>query len=416
MFSATRAGKLQGAAIVSAAFGAVLHAIPAWATVSPSSVDFGDVPFGGQSPPQYVSITAPKGAAFKSIFGLQQFQLSAGGCIPFKSTQCTVSVVADNSLDRLAAFGQHGGYLLVTYTSGTTEYIGVNANFLPPPLKLVLPSNNANYPYSPSKLNATDTVFFEAQGSVSTAIVWSVNLNYRTSGQRCKTCTFSQTFNSFSTQDIPQTYIAKGGQATATAQQFIAGLDPKSVKFTVTGVSIPATTVTNELLTRYGPRTTPRLMTGIAKKESNYLQFTTRALYGLSALWPTESYDGGSHIGLMQMPVAMDVAWDWKVNADKGVDLFVGKLSIARSLESNIRSSHTGLRLLNGKENEDMALVLYGPYASSDLGKQYYIPFCDGGTVSGTACQGGTWQWQDNTAGNSAGVAYAKSVRNKIVP
>src|SRR5437773_1613104 len=119
MFSATRTGKLQGAAIVSAAFGMVLHAIRASATVSPTNLDFGDVDFGGQSPPQSVSITAPKGASFKSIFGLQQFLVSAGGCIPFKSTECTVSVVADNTLDRVGAFGQHGGYLLVTYTSGT---------------------------------------------------------------------------------------------------------------------------------------------------------------------------------------------------------------------------------------------------------------------------------------------------------
>jgi hypothetical protein len=110
------------------------------------------------------------------------------------------------------------------------------------------------------------------------------------------------------------------------------------------------------------------------------------------------------------------VAWDWKVNVDKGVDLFVEKLSIARSHESKIRKSHTGLRALDGKENEDMALVLYGPYSTPDLGKQYYIPFCDGGTISGTECQGGTWQWQENTAGNSDGVTYAKSVRKKIVP
>src|SRR6184192_3547950 len=109
MISATRTGKLQGAAIVSAAFALVLHVIPASATVSPTSVDFGDVDFGGQSRTQFVSITAPKGTAFKSIFGLQQFQVSAGGCIPFKSNQCTISFVADNSLDRIGAFGQHGG-------------------------------------------------------------------------------------------------------------------------------------------------------------------------------------------------------------------------------------------------------------------------------------------------------------------
>jgi hypothetical protein len=414
MFSATRVGKLKGAAIVSAAFGVVLHAIPAWATVSPSNLDFGDVDFGGQSPAQNVTITAPKGATFKSIFGLSQFLVSAGGCIPFKSTECTVSVAADNTLDRLGAFGEHGGYLIVTYTTGTTDYIGVNANFLPPPLQLELPSADANYPYPPSKLNATDTVFFEAKGSGSIAIVWSVDLIYRTSAGKCKRCKFTQTFNSFSTQEIPQIYTSMGGQATATAQQLIAGSTAQSVNFTITGVAIPATMITNELVTRYGG-ITPRLLTGIAKLESSYLQFKKQTLYGLSALWPHESgEDGGSHIGLMQMPVAMDVAWDWRANVDQAVILFRKKLDRARTLENDIIKIHTGLRALKGEEKENMALVLYGPYASADLEKQYYIPFCDG-TVSGTECEGGTWDWQENTAGNSKGVAYATSVREKIV-
>jgi hypothetical protein len=415
MFSPTRTGKLQGTAIAAAAFGAVLHAVPASATVSPSMLEFGDVAFGGPSKPQSVLITAPKGTAFKSIFGLQQFQVEAGGCIPFKSPECTVSVAADNSLDRVGAFGQHGGYLLVTYTSGTTDYIGVNANFLPPPLSVVLPSDNANYPYSPSKLNATDTVFFEAKGSASIAISWLVSFSYRTSGGKCRKCTFSQTFNSYSTQDIPQTYVAIGGQAMATAQQAIAGFDPKSVNFTVTGVPIPATMITNELLTRYGPRTTPRLMLGIAKKESNYLQFFKKTLYGVSAYWPTESgEDGGSHIGLMQMPVQMDVAWNWKTNVDKGVDLFLEKLSIAKTAENAIRTTHIGLRTLNGEENENMALVRYGPAGKPALDMQYYIPSCEGGTVNGSACEGGTWQWQENIANNPDGVAYAKDVREKM--
>jgi hypothetical protein len=233
-------------------------------------------------------------------------------------------------------------------------------------------------------------------------------------------CTSSETFNSAAGQEIQKTYMSKGGQATATAQQAIAGVSPQSVKFTVTGVPIPATIITNELLTRYGStRPTPRLMTGIAKKESSYLQFKSRTLFGRTDLWPYESYDGGSHIGLMQMPTAMDVAWDWKVNVDKGVDLFVTKLSRARSLESSIRTTHPGIRYLNGTENENMALVLYGPNASADLGKQYYIPYCSG-TVSGTQCQAvppaTTWEWRINTTGNSKGVAYVKSVRDMIVP
>ena len=169
---------------------AVLQASPASATVSPSSLDFGDVPFGAPTLPKTVSITAPQGAAFKSIFGYDQFQpVAEAACVPFVSTECTVSVFANNRLDRLAAFGEKSGNLLVTYTSGTTESIAVRANFIPPPLQIVSPQTNANYPFSQSKLNATDTVSYKAQGSASTAIVWSVALNYRTSGARCKTCT-----------------------------------------------------------------------------------------------------------------------------------------------------------------------------------------------------------------------------------
>ncbi len=55
----------------------------------------------------------------------------------------------------------------------------------------------------------------------------------------------------------------------------------------------------------------------IADKESSYKQFRNFSLYGQAWLWPNESVkDGGSHIGLMQMPtLGAARIWDWVQNA-----------------------------------------------------------------------------------------------------
>ena len=42
-------------------------------------------------------------------------------------------------------------------------------------------------------------------------------------------------------------------------------------------------------------------------------------------MWPLESYDGGSHIGLMQVPLSMHNAWNWEKNTEKGADIFYQK-------------------------------------------------------------------------------------------
>jgi hypothetical protein len=68
------------------------------------------------------------------------------------------------------------------------------------------------------------------------------------------------------------------------------------------------------------------LMTGIAEVESSYLQFFSQDLLGTTALWPHESHDGGSYIGLMQAPTAQALAWDWQQNASYGVTtVFLGQ-------------------------------------------------------------------------------------------
>lgn len=182
----------------------------------------------------------------------------------------------------------------------------------------------------------------------------------------------------------------------------------------ITGVSIANTEVTNRLVALYAGGATPKLMTGIAHKESTYQQFRQQSLYEHPGLWPNSSYDGGSHVGLMQMPITKSAAWDWLSNTQSGVSLFKEKLAIAKSIENSIRASHTNLAALGTVQRENMALVLYGPYAGgTNQGKQYYIPSCNG-TVVGANCNGGKWQWKVNTAGNPGGVGYANSVRSQI--
>ncbi len=172
----------------------------------------------------------------------------------------------------------------------------------------------------------------------------------------------------------------------------------------------------NQLVSDYGStQPTPHLMTGIASVESSIEQFKSEALYGQTLYWPLESYDGGTHIGLMQMPTSMDYAFNWQDNASNAVALFYQKESVATTVASNEISSYSGLPALTGAQLENMALTLYGPYAGgTNPAKQYYVPGCVGGTASGTTCTGGTWQWVVNTAGNANGVAYANSCRSKV--
>ena len=103
----------------------------------------------------------------------------------------------------------------------------------------------------------------------------------------------------------------------------------------------------------------------------------------------------------MQVPITMADAWDWLVNTQTGANIFAGKIDTAKRLERRIRQNYQGLRHLTAIEIENMALILYGPFASADLNRQYYIPQVSGGAVD----------WVENTANNPDGMAYAKDIR-----
>jgi len=173
---------------------------------------------------------------------------------------------------------------------------------------------------------------------------------------------------------------------------------------------------TSQLASLYATGVSPRLMTGVAQHESTYYQFLSQNLLNATALWPHESYDGGSHIGLMMVPVIEALAWDWMQNTNDGVNSadhgFVGaKLPLATTWMNRIIGGNNTLNVPAHKnlpsfpspsaQLENMALVLYGPASASWTG-QYYIPVCQppgaitkkGNTWSCSAATG--WYWAVN--------------------
>ncbi|MEZ5399858.1 MAG: IPT/TIG domain-containing protein [Bryobacteraceae bacterium] len=162
----------------------------------------------------------------------------------------------------------------------------------------------------------------------------------------------------------------------------------------------------------YDPnRATPRLMAGLSWAESQRWQFGDKSkefgLFGIQGLWPNESYDGGSHIGLMMVPTRMDRAFDWFTNTDNGVSLFVtDKRPRALSYEAEKTEyfSDRGIQLrsLNPSEREDNTLCYYGEAALGirELGP-YWIPIANG---SG---------WQKNK-NHSKCTSYVDKVRGHL--
>lgn len=263
------------------------------------------------------------------------------------------------------------------------------------------PSTGDAFTLDESNYTQTDPVSYTAQaGDTSTAITWSAVLKYATSGHRGN---FSSTL-SFSTQPEAtqtETYTSMGGQITATATQ---GPLTDTVTATVSGASIPASSYTSVLGSLYASGATPTLLEQIATYESSYAQFTARTLYKVSALWPTESYDGGSHIGLMQVATTggIGLAFDYNQNAQSGATLFMGNLGIATKRLNSLYKANKGLTAPTGVMIEDEALSYY----NVGTGPRYWI------VTKGTS---GVPQWTENTAGDPQGTAYADCVRTQVV-
>lgn len=247
-------------------------------------------------------------------------------------------------------------------------------------------------------------ISFTAGGSGATGQVsWTISMEYDTDNPRgLPGLVSSISTNGSSTKKLY--YQSRGGRVRVTAAAGGSEACPLEYVYVV-GDAIPENEITDRLVGLYAHGATPRLLTGIADKESTYRQFLSRSKYDRQALWPNESYDGGSHIGLMQMPSTVPHAWDWQINTQDAENLFREKLRIAAALERRIIRGHRGLRRLTDVESENMALTLYGPGAAAGLENQYYraVQLADG-----------SYDWTVNTANNPMGVDYANDVRSRI--
>jgi len=290
-------------------------------------------------------------------------------------------------------------------------------------LSIVAPKKDDTPALSTNNFTQAD-VPFNARTDKPVSVQWDTKLEYATSGGK-GSVTQQSTFTSQSNNNPTiNNYISCGGRLTVNASATINGYltNASPIKYVyIVGTKINKNLIASRLINLYTnngttARATPHLMTGIAQKESSSAQFETRTLYGLSKLWPKESPDGGSHIGIMQMEPTMKRAWDWLINTQDGVSWFSKeKWQIALLWENKIRKACTGLPPLTNEQRENMALVCYGPDAKNDVHQQYYDAKCVGGTAIDKVCKGGTWRWIKNVTGNPRGINYADTVRSLMV-
>jgi hypothetical protein len=289
-----------------------------------------------------------------------------------------------------------------------------------PSVWIAQPDEGQEYILSENNYRTTTSIPFRADTipGVTNPINWSLRLEYRTTGGQFVYYGDPETFSTQPFEQVNRVYEALGGLLTINASALINGTTIRAtpVKIAITGVSqIPEEQVLfPRLLYLYAGKPTPSLMIGLAFVESSYLQFSRMTKYEYSSYWPRESYDGGSHIGLMQVETQMDRAWDWLENTRYGEWWFTGeKASIALDREQAIRSEAQRfykyrLPQLGPVEHENMTLVCYGEHASSVVNRQYYyyeaIPLPKGKYEC---------RWIVNYTRNPGGVDYVRRVREK---
>jgi uncharacterized repeat protein (TIGR03803 family) len=290
---------------------------------------------------------------------------------------------------------------------GTTAYggsMGVGTAFqlvVVDQLKITSPSDGSNYQLTNNNYVATENIPFTAVSPDATTVIdWNLKLSYKTSGGKGA----STTRQSFKTQPGDANnvqFTSMGGQLTVTATQSRATAD---VTVTITGEPIPDSVISSQLLSLYPSGATPDLLQKIAVQESSYKQFFTSTLYGVTGYWPHESFDGGSHIGLMQVKTNMANAFDWTQNAQAGANLFIGNLTTAKTHLRRMMRGNRGLTDPTPQMIEDEALSFYNVGTAYD----YWT------VIPGT--NGNPPQWQENITGDPDGTIYADCVRKQTPP
>lgn len=318
-----------------------------------------------------------------------------------------------------------------TNDEGQGWYTLIDKVCVPCNLAIISPDYDLVFGYLVStNYTGTEPLIFKAESSVAgvSRVKWNTKLEYRTSGNRCTGCNATDSFMKQISDSYAKSFSSMGGRLTTSATDDNGIADCLDGRNYVVGTEVPQSLIISQLLSSY-VGVTPDLMAKLAKKESGIRQFCIAGmncpsaqpdLYNINEYWPEESFDGGSHIGIMMMPVTMKDAWDWTQNTMDGVNLYKNKVTIGINYERQIvqqwaKTYKVQLRNLTVTERETMGLVLYGPNASTDLWRQYYYPKL-GPTF--------TWDWAVNDGGNigdpfpgnADGVAYANSVRSQVIP
>ncbi len=229
----------------------------------------------------------------------------------------------------------------------------------------------------------TTTIPLRVQSPCPGTVSWSIKFRYLTTRRKGNTSMgpyivtdVLRTANDSSVYNF-ETPVGTGGLIDATATITFNGSGKstkKAATFYVDGVTIPPSVINAQLIQLYADGGNTHLMTGLAAHESGTIQFgrcngidscnDPFVLFGKTGLWPKESYDGGSHIGIMQVPTNMADAYDWQQNVQDGVYLFANdKLRRAGNYEALVRQRFPRLRALTLQESELDALVYFGPAA-----------------------------------------------------
>ncbi len=307
-------------------------------------------------------------------------------------------------------------------------------------ISIISPDDGQSFSLTDADMTATTLSFLANVSSGSSsqqqAISWTAALKYQPSQGSFGPYTDNRTLNSLSGSPVTSPYTGLGGQLKVTAKAQTCPPSSATATVTMIGSPVPIPDIQNYLLSIYqnDPNmATPKLLVQVAEDESRWLQFCTvgstcqqksqQAIFGSNGPWPVEGKlvipkDGSDptlHIGLMQVPLNQDTAWNWVKNADAGQKTFDNKFAYVRNAVKKIRGSRIGLRDLTPYEYENMALLQYGESPGSKYGNLYYVAACDGVPTNYQSIQtptcNGQWDWQI-TSQNTKGVKYVHRVRN----
>jgi len=244
-------------------------------------------------------------------------------------------------------------------------------------LSIAEPAMNADYDiaaqpdYNQASLGVKGVVVPTTVSALLDAatISWDLNLQYQTSWGRA-VGSDARAAVSASGQRVAQTYNSMGGRIVGRASVSISGATiVKTTTCTITGVAIPDNRITDRLTTLYGGHCI-HLLCAVCLDESSYAQFLSgQTLYGRTDCWPTECPDNpgsgthrGDYIGLMQVPVTMQMGWEWLANTLEGNSVFASKLALADQYQDAVMGAHPGLRPFTADERENYALSRYAGY------------------------------------------------------